>query len=258
MRSSVPSAGVFDELARGGGAVLHHPIQVGGVLLLHLRERLAAVLALCKDGDDVALAVFGWCGGKESVHGYEVELGTQELLLRLRGLPLRLENRDGGADIRERVVGVFKVMPVVSAIDVSEAAGGAGGLYEVGIVEAAVAQLPRQPLAQQIVVEDAGIEVVAVVGEDVAALEERHHIGIDIAEGDAVRLQLLTGDMVYRLRLGGDGVGAGGAYIPVADTDLLERPCIHFHQGQLDNPIALHIQPGGLGIKTNKIRHFGS
>ena len=103
------------QLARGGGAVLQHPVYIVGLSLLHLLYRLSFVFALCKHFLPIAYR-------QEAVHRDEVEVGSTELLRVFGGLLLRLEDGYRGAHIRQRVMGVVELLAVVTPIDIGQAA----------------------------------------------------------------------------------------------------------------------------------------
>ena len=242
---------VFDILAGGGGAVLADPIEVGSVCTGNFRDSLAAVFALCKD----KIAVFE---SEEAVHGNKIELRAVYLLVGSAGLVLCFEDRYRGTHIGKRVVCVLEIMSVVAAIDIAQFARGACRLDDVGIIEDMFVEIKRQSLALEVVVENTGIETVAVVGKDVTAGGERHQLRIDALQAHALLFQLGLRDMVDCLSRRVYTVGTRGENIPVECLCLFESAGIEFYQRELDDRVVLDVQPRGLGIKAyDVVGHIG-
>ncbi len=237
-------AGLFDEAAGGVLALGADPIDVRRVDLQHLLDALPLVFALRKDR--LALA-----HRQESVQRDEIELLTLYLVGAAGFLALRLKDLYGGSHIGQRVVCALEIVLVVAPIDIAQAARGTPHLDDIRVVERAVLEIERQPFSLQVVVQNAGIESVAVVGEQVAALDKGHHVGIDGAQAHALLFEHLARDMMYLLRRRGDGVSTRRADVPIPMVHLLEIGGTKLDKRQLNNPIALDIQTGGLRIETN-------
>ena len=243
----------------GPFALVDDPLEVGAVDTQHRLDRLAFVGTLA---EIVELAA----SDEPSVERDEMELVALCPCPVVR-LHLCAEDLDSSQDIVERVMCSLKRMAVVAGIGGGEVTMVAFASLRVDltghmdtlecerIVPGAVVEVERETESLEVIMEDRRVVVIAVVGENVASVCEGDELRIDVAQRDAVVEEELPGDMVYRLRLCGDGEVALGQDIPVALVDGLPGFGIELHERELDDVVFLYVEAGGLGIKTNKVHN---
>ncbi len=233
-----------DEAAGGILTLGADPIDIRRIRRQNRLDGLATVLPLRKD-------LLPILQRQKTIQRDEIELGTLYLLLALAALALRTEHINGGTHICQRIVRPIEIVPIVAPIDIAQTAGSAGRLDNISIVEGMAVEIERQALALQIVVQDTGIEAVAIVRKHIAALDKRHHLRIDRAKADPIRLKLLAGNMMHRLCRRRNAIRTGRANIPITMIYLNEIGGTELDKRQLDDPIVLDLQAGSFGIKAN-------